>query len=752
MIFHHLTASFGNLERAHLELKDGLNLIEAPNESGKSTLCAFLRAMFYGVNTRERDTKTALAEKNRYQPWSGAPMEGELTLTSQGRTLTLRRSSKAAPFDTWTVTDAVGEPVSGLGQQPGPALLSVGREVYERSAFLQQGPFLPLGGSVELEKRIAALVSSGEEGISYSQADSTLREWLRRRKHNKAGLIPRLEGELQELDQQLARLSEYSRRIADASAREAELSRQLNDAKSDLSVHDQLDRQEQNRRYARYHAAWQSAVEETDALKEKLSSLGPVPESSVLRAALSDLGELEGLETQARAAEAAAKEAQISAQTARSSAGMFCFLGMTPEEAWQRADADAAEADEHGAAASRSSRAALAGALTGLAAGGALAAVLTAFSVLSLPLSAAVGGGVFVLIALIFLLSSLHRRAAHLEEQDALLEQYDAAHSGEIRARAADYRERCARAEEAETAASALLDKAQALRARCTALQNRIFPLVCAFAPDVSSPAAARSAIEGLLALQKSLSDAEENRDSARRIFDLVAEQGGSEAATLELLHPPSRSREELNALLPRLELSLQQVRQSLSSARGALAALGDPAALAAQREQTEAELSRRRQEYDAITLALHALEEANAAFRARISPELNRRASQLFSLLTGGAYDSVLLARTFEAQARPTGALQPRSTLSLSQGTADQLYLAVRLALCSLVLPEEDPIPLVLDDVLCNFDDERMALALQALLDLAQNRQILLFTCHSRERQWLSARHAPCTFLQMGI
>ena len=67
-----MTAIFGKLDRARLELGDGLNLICAPNEGGKSTWCAFWQAMLYGFDTRERDRKGHLAEKNRYQPWSGA--------------------------------------------------------------------------------------------------------------------------------------------------------------------------------------------------------------------------------------------------------------------------------------------------------------------------------------------------------------------------------------------------------------------------------------------------------------------------------------------------------------------------------------------------------------------------------------------------------------------------------------------------------------------------------------------------------
>ena len=54
------------------------------------------------------------------------------------------------------------------------------------------------------------------------------------------------------------------------------------------------------------------------------------------------------------------------------------------------------------------------------------------------------------------------------------------------------------------------------------------------------------------------------------------------------------------------------------------------------------------------------------------------------------------------------------------------------------LALPKEDPAPIVLDDALDAFDDSRMALALEVLRELAEERQILLFTCHSREAECL--------------
>ena len=68
MRIYKMTATFGKLEHETLTLKPGLNVIEAPNEWGKTTWCAFLITMLYGLDTRAKTTKTALADKEKYAP------------------------------------------------------------------------------------------------------------------------------------------------------------------------------------------------------------------------------------------------------------------------------------------------------------------------------------------------------------------------------------------------------------------------------------------------------------------------------------------------------------------------------------------------------------------------------------------------------------------------------------------------------------------------------------------------------------
>ena len=99
MKIEHMRATFGTLQGAELDLSDGLNIIQAPNESGKSTWCAFLLAMLYGVDTSERKTRTNLPAKEHYAPWSGSAMEGKLCVVM--RAAASPSSAPAPPGRPW---------------------------------------------------------------------------------------------------------------------------------------------------------------------------------------------------------------------------------------------------------------------------------------------------------------------------------------------------------------------------------------------------------------------------------------------------------------------------------------------------------------------------------------------------------------------------------------------------------------------------------------------------------------------------
>ena len=73
MLIRRMTATFGQLQGRTLELRKGLNILQAPNESGKSTWCAFLASMLYGINSRERDRAGFIADKTAMLPGPALP-------------------------------------------------------------------------------------------------------------------------------------------------------------------------------------------------------------------------------------------------------------------------------------------------------------------------------------------------------------------------------------------------------------------------------------------------------------------------------------------------------------------------------------------------------------------------------------------------------------------------------------------------------------------------------------------------------
>ena len=129
----------------------------------------------------------------------------------------------------------------------------------------------------------------------------------------------------------------------------------------------------------------------------------------------------------------------------------------------------------------------------------------------------------------------------------------------------------------------------------------------------------------------------------------------------------------------------------------------------------------------------------SSSSLQTRFSPDLGQRAADIFTKLTKGKYNKVLLDQELTPSAQETGQFIPHEAALLSQGAADQLYLAVRLAICDMVLPRDSAAPLLLDDALVNFDDERMAAALDYLVELSQRRRVLLFTCQRREADYLN-------------
>ncbi|MBQ3556229.1 MAG: AAA family ATPase [Oscillospiraceae bacterium] len=717
-----MTATFGKLERAELILSDGLNIIHAPNEAGKSTWCGFLRAMFYGIETSQRDKKGFLAEKNRYAPWSGAPMEGELELEWQGRDIILRRFAKGStPFGGFSAvyTDTQQEVPGLTGDNCGQILLGVGRGVWERSAFVGQAPTLAIDGTPELEKRIAALFSSGQEDVSYTDTRETLGKWLRRRKHNKSGLIPQMEEELAGLDATLMKLSDAHGRYARAQGEIVGLEQEQKRLEGERHVHERLAQRELNGRFAQ-------AVRRQQQLDDQLGQLAAAPGDEALLEMRYCLGRMEVLEEELRRLDALYAQTVQEREQAGETGQDHPLLALTRGQLDDLCQL-VQQMQSRGRTLSRLRFVCLAAALC----------VGVGVSMLALPflhvtLARIVGAGVAVLTALATFIPMSVAAGGCRRRAREVLDKYGVDSTAALTALWQQKREQRDRLEQAESRLKQRGQEREDVCARWEAEQQELACLLAECVPDAIGAMPWSAAIDKVAEMKR---DADRLREELTQVCQLcedLAAQGAQEVDTLELLHEPANTPEQTRYKLNEVEGQLTAARSALSLAQGEMLSVGDRTQLEARREKLCAELTRRRTEYAAIEQAIAALDGANNALQQRFAPQLNQLAGELLGKLTGGRYEGVALNREFEASARGTDGLLPRSTLALSRGTADQIYLAVRLAVCKLCLPQEDAGPVVLDDALLTFDDERMALALKVLAGL--DRQVLLFSCQQRE------------------
>lgn len=726
-----MTATFGRLEKARLEPGPGLTLIHAPNEGGKSTWAAFWRAMLYGVDTRDRDRKGYLADKNRYQPWSGAPMEGEITLEYEGRDITIRRSARGAvPFGSFSaVYTGTQEPVPGLtAANCGELLTGVGAEVFTRSAFLGEGN-LSLTTAPELERRIAALVSSGEEDVSFSQAMDRLREWKNRRQVNRSvGEIPKLESGLNQVREELERLEDTALQVTRLEGERAVAQRRRDTLERQDRAYQALEWQKLSDRRAQAEGDYEAARQQLSALESELSSR-PIPDREALKRAQGELQYLKALDEEIKQGEPALKEAEEASARAGEAAKDEHFPDMTGDEAVAKTAAHCAEYQSviQKAGPAKKYVKLFLSECVGFTIGWLLAWQYTKGSVSPFLLAGLFGGA--AITSLVLGLLAKKKR----ETTRKILEPYGVQTPEELTALAQNYLERCQAAEKAAHEAEVIQNAVAERQSKRDDTKRQLLDFVHRFAPEAKDLFGCSAALSRALSIDHELALARERASASRRRLDDLAAQDGPAGAEGDTRLPlPELSREETARALALANSRLEQVSAQLNQARGTLQAMGDPAALAARAEGLEERLARRRLEADALAAAMDALTQANARLQERFSPELNRLAGEYMARLTGNKYSAVSLTRELEGFVRIGGDVLPRSALFLSRGTADQLYLAVRLAVCRLCLPEKPPI--VLDDALAAFDDKRLEAALELLWELSGEQQLLLFTCQKRE------------------
>jgi len=195
---------------------------------------------------------------------------------------------------------------------------------------------------------------------------------------------------------------------------------------------------------------------------------------------------------------------------------------------------------------------------------------------------------------------------------------------------------------------------------------------------------------------------------------------------------------QQLAETIEQLDQERTAVAERIGSSRNELQRMdgsGRAAEASEQSEQWMAQLRTDVEQYVRLRLAASVLRRAIDRFRQSSQGPVLARASSLFADLTLGSFAGLRpdyddKDRAVLVGIRP-GDGQPVGVEGMSDGTCDQLYLALRLALLETHLDGREPLPFIVDDILIMFDDARAAAALQALARLSERTQVVFFTHH---------------------
>ena len=725
---------FGKLSKFSLDLSDGFNLIFGHNEDGKTTVMSFIRMMFYGSGTQKSDLLCNL--RRRYAPLSGEKMGGMIEFTHEGRAYSLQKQFGKTPRSDKTVLLdlALGTTVSlPEGVDVGEQFFKMGAGAFERSCYIGSLPPYSDGGYEELSKKLAATVYSGDAGEGY--------ELVRKRLTDAANKIhtPRKVGTADVAQREIA---ELEKELSDSLSAE---NRRLLLEKSSEEIKGELD----------------SVRRERDSLREKgelirsLSEKARIEKELDTRKERDTLAEKLGGFDRVKLSRLNTIDSRLAVLSTRLEAGSKTFTSRYSEDDLRSEESEFGRIQEGIAELERQKmyleseqselgtvRKSPAGHVPTL-----LYSLAAVFAVAAVACGLLIGPTLFAIaavsfwLAVIALITQKHiksteehnsrireRRTRHNESYDEVLKNLSKARSdlsacterirlmqSEIPSSLAQQEEQAAEKAEIE-GEIALLSKE-----KNDILGGRRDEEITALEDDIAR-------LEGLALMLSSSSYSDLSTDElTERLSQFAALDTASlpSADALEQKTGELDGRlEDLSAALSRTKTEIEQLFKNRRSV----------AVIERDIEEKREALARFEEHFAALMKAAEVLDEAYGEMRRNFAPELNRLTAEYFAKITDGRYTDATVTSEFNVTVRQDGEILPLEQDLLSAGSRDQLDLCLRLALAKLT-GGENRLPLMLDDVLAQYDAPRTAAALSLIAEYAAETQVLFFTCHDHIR-----------------
>ena len=725
-------SEFGKLKNTKIRLDDGINIISGDNESGKSTVMLFIRFMFYGLPKK--------SQKNNYRERSLSfdthRAAGSMLIERDGRQYRIERTATGAGkgHDSLKIFDMQsGELVAG---EPWELFLGVGADVFESSCAVHQSRASSIdksGASHALDN----ILASADESIDVSGILDSIDKVRREYKLNRGE-----GGILYEINREIAELESKKQRALEKQLEINRLQTQLSKLEDELEAVDTekknaqaaLDVAKKAQILSRFDALEQKRQEkeqledELRALDSQFAHKGILPTEQTATNIENACGEIRRARTKIKdrkdEQEALAKRSELD----------FPLAALGEAIA---ADGGAGAIFAKAQGANKAARAMLgsAVALSLAAAGLIVTAVLITLNAL-LFAGAALGVCGIALFA-----ASAKKRAASKNickkyaQSISTLEAYLQKCEADLNGSKNTAHELTAATAKREAAEQDLISAQNALVALlpdmdATSSADELLTRSAKICADIRALCAQKNDLLLRIAACEALIS---NHKSSLAEYDereIRAELGSAVSSAMSIAEA-DRALSFATSKKDSLVRNVSIIREQLAASRASVAST--PVELGDRISDLYQKLDARSRYFDALMLAKESIERASDAMSGNVTPEISRKASEIMERISGGKHPALRTTKQLELSVDEDGF--GFSAELLSEGARDAAYIALRISLMLSIFGDQLP-PLMLDDALCQFDDNRARIMIDIISRLSEiPLQSVIFTCHAREK-----------------
>lgn len=753
-------SAFGSLKDFSLDLTDGLQIIYGENEAGKTTVCEFIKAMFYGSR---RTAGMTMSAREKYAPFDGSPAGGRITFQKDGGEFVLERQfRKSDATDKVTLTDLATGKSEAVAADIGKELFGISMPAFERSVFIGNSPaFLSdENAQGEINQKLADTALAAEDGVSYKKVLNRI-DTARLKLISKSGKTGSLINDIQNCNSLIETLEETDR----AAHRKQEMVTALRETEDKLKkITAELEKEQAVLDSAK-DIQNTNKLKEYLELKESLDKLtreltlpdGTVADEMFIKKFEFGFSKLENLRQKAentaeelkRLNEAAAdrKSATVEELRERIKAENSRAEALSKKTAEKQAEIEETELE------AENLKRELENAKTAKKPFNLLLLILGVLIIVSgaglylpiksIALSCGICAAGIAMLALSFIIRP--RDLAAQSKIETALELKLAALSSknaEFTALGGEAGNIDSRIENLTVALNfgvndenRIKDTAERLKSEQALLSGETVKTLKFFGlPEDIDTNALKEQISGLSG------KADEQKQIKLRLSYLSRDLGGISYEQAKEKLETSKNNDAVFDIEKQKQTvkALSDAKSDLQTAKARLETelktgfqnLENPEDLRREITEIKERIAEKQAFYDAANVAYSVLEESFIAARQSFGSTLENETLKNLKALTVGSYKAVNISKDFEITAERTDSFGMHNVEYLSRGTKDQAYLALRLAVSKLI-SEKEPLPIVLDDSLSQYDDKRFLSSLDFLREYAENSQICLFTCH---------------------